>query len=72
RLYHGVSRSQASLKLRLRSSSTGPWQDISMQVQGPVLADLSRNFSEAWDLETPWYKRWFSTPSLTAERVSLP
>ncbi|ERU98985.1 hypothetical protein Q080_02142 [Pseudomonas aeruginosa M8A.1] len=51
-----------------RDPGFGPWQDISMQVQGPVLADLSRNFSEAWDLETPWYKRWFSTPSLTAER----
>lgn len=55
-----------------RDPGFGPWQDISMQVQGPVLADLSRNFSEAWDLETPWYKRWFSTPSLTAERDALP
>lgn len=55
-----------------RDPRFGPWQDISMQVQGPVLADLSRNFSEAWDLETPWYKRWFSTPSLTAERDALP
>ena len=55
-----------------RDPGFGPWQDISMQVKGPVLTDLSRNFSEAWDLETPWYKRWFSTASLTSERNALP
>lgn len=55
-----------------RDLGFGPWQDISMRVNGPVLADLSQNFSQAWDLEKPWYNRWFGKESLQAERNALP
>ena len=55
-----------------RDLGFGPWQDISMKVNGPVLTDLNHNFSQAWDLEKPWYKRWFGNESLQAERDALP
>ncbi|MEB0207265.1 phospholipase D-like domain-containing protein [Pseudomonas sp. CCC3.1] len=55
-----------------RDLGFGPWQDISMKVNGPVLTDLSHNFSQAWDLEKPWYNRWFGYESLQAERNTLP
>lgn len=55
-----------------RDLGFGPWQDISMKVNGPVLTDLNHNFSQAWDLENPWYKRWFGKESLQAERDALP
>lgn len=42
-----------------RSAGFGPWQDLSMKVQGPVLHDLNHNFSTAWDRETFWVKKWF-------------
>lgn len=43
-----------------RSPGFGPWQDLSMTVQGPVLHDLNHNFSTAWDRETFWVKKWFN------------
>jgi phosphatidylserine/phosphatidylglycerophosphate/cardiolipin synthase-like enzyme len=43
-----------------RSPGFGPWQDISTMVRGPVLHDLNDNFSNAWDRETFWIKRWFT------------
>lgn len=55
-----------------RDPGFGPWQDISMQVKGPVLTDLSQNFAQAWDLEKLWYDRWFAKESLEAERNALP
>lgn len=55
-----------------RDLGFGPWQDISMKVNGPVLTDLNHNFSQAWDLEEPWYKRWFGKESLQTERDMLP
>ncbi|WP_019411695.1 phospholipase D-like domain-containing protein [Pseudomonas psychrophila] len=55
-----------------RDLGFGPWQDISMKVNGPVLTDLSQNFSQAWDLEKPWYNRWFGYESLQVERNTLP
>ncbi|MCH4875224.1 hypothetical protein [Pseudomonas sp. TMW22091] len=59
------------LKAR-RNKGFGPWQDISMKVTGPVLVDLSHNFAQAWDLENPWYTRWFADTSLRKERDALP
>lgn len=47
-------------KVARRSPGFGPWQDLSMMVQGPSLHDLNHNFSTAWDRETFWIKRWFS------------
>ncbi|TWR82920.1 hypothetical protein FJD38_24400, partial [Pseudomonas saxonica] len=55
-----------------RDKGFGPWQDISMKVTGPVLVDLSHNFAQAWDLENPWYTRWFADTSLRKERDALP
>jgi len=46
-------------KAARRSPGFGPWQDLSMKVQGPALHDLNHNFSTAWDRETFWVKKWF-------------
>ncbi|KRW61198.1 phospholipase D-like domain-containing protein [Pseudomonas sp. TTU2014-080ASC] len=60
-------------KAAKRSPGFGPWQDLSMQVQGPVLHDLNHNFSTAWDRETFWIKKWFNkgADSLLAERQAI-
>ncbi|MPQ86498.1 hypothetical protein F0170_22470 [Pseudomonas sp. MAFF 730085] len=47
-------------KAAQRSPGFGPWQDLSMKVQGPALHDLNHNFSTAWDRETFWVKKWFA------------
>ncbi|QNH77251.1 hypothetical protein GGD92_02935 [Pseudomonas protegens] len=47
-------------KAARRSPGFGPWQDLSLKVQGPALHDLNHNFSSAWDRETFWIKQWFS------------
>ncbi|VVO62022.1 phospholipase D-like domain-containing protein [Pseudomonas fluorescens] len=47
-------------KAARRSPGFGPWQDLSMKVQGPALHDLNHNFSTAWDRETFWVKKWFA------------
>jgi phosphatidylserine/phosphatidylglycerophosphate/cardiolipin synthase-like enzyme len=54
-----------------RDPGFGPWQDVSMKVRGPVLRDLSHNFTAAWDLESVWYTRWFDG-TLRQERKALP
>ncbi|MFG0586099.1 hypothetical protein ACF8C1_23035 [Pseudomonas sp. zjy_9] len=54
-----------------RDPGFGPWQDISMKVRGPVLRDLSHNFTAAWDLESVWYTRWFDG-TLRQERAAMP
>ena len=46
-------------KAARRSPGFGPWQDLSMKVQGPALHDLNHNFSTAWDRESFWIKKWF-------------
>ncbi|WP_236213658.1 phospholipase D-like domain-containing protein [Metapseudomonas otitidis] len=53
-----------------RSPGFGPWQDLSMKVNGPLLHDLNHNFCTAWDRETPWYKQWFSG-SLSSQRQAI-
>lgn len=47
-------------KAARRSPGFGPWQDLSVKVQGPALHDLNHNFSTAWDRETFWVKQWFA------------
>jgi phosphatidylserine/phosphatidylglycerophosphate/cardiolipin synthase-like enzyme len=53
-----------------RSPGFGPWQDLSMEVQGPVLHDLNHNFCTAWDRETFWIKKWF-VDGLADERQAI-
>ena len=53
-----------------RSPGFGPWQDLSMKVQGSVLHDLNHNFSSAWDRETFWIKKWF-TDGLSEQRDAI-
>jgi phosphatidylserine/phosphatidylglycerophosphate/cardiolipin synthase-like enzyme len=53
-----------------RSPGFGPWQDLSTQVNGPLLHDLNHNFSRAWDRESHWIKRWF-TDGLYREREAI-
>ncbi|AUG42179.1 hypothetical protein CXP47_20605 [Pseudomonas chlororaphis] len=57
-------------KAARRSPGFGPWQDLSMKVQGPVLHDLNHNFSTAWDRETFWIKKWF-TDGLRDQREAI-
>ncbi|WP_454255230.1 hypothetical protein [Pseudomonas sp. Marseille-Q8238] len=57
-------------KAAKRSPGFGPWQDLSMQVNGSVLHDLNHNFCRAWDRESHWIKRWF-TGSLLSEREAI-
>ena len=53
-----------------RSPGFGPWQDLSMKVQGPALHDLNHNFCAAWDRETFWVKKWF-TDGLLEQRQAI-
>jgi phosphatidylserine/phosphatidylglycerophosphate/cardiolipin synthase-like enzyme len=53
----------------LRVAGFGPWQDLSTMVRGSVLYDLNTNFVKAWDVGSPWYKRWFD--SLKGDREKI-
>ncbi|NBF02158.1 hypothetical protein GV819_07610 [Pseudomonas sp. Fl5BN2] len=55
-----------------RSPGFGPWQDLSMRVQGPVLHDLNHNFCTAWDRETFWIKKWFKDGLLEQRQAIKP
>lgn len=57
-------------KAAQRSPGFGPWQDLSIKVQGPALHDLNHNFSSAWDRETSWIKKWF-VDGLLEQRKSI-
>ncbi|WP_415754097.1 phospholipase D-like domain-containing protein [Pseudomonas leptonychotis] len=53
-----------------RSPGFGPWQDLSVKIQGPALHDLNHNFATAWDRESSWIKRWFNE-SLHTQRQAI-
>ncbi|WP_460152778.1 hypothetical protein [Pseudomonas sp. S2_B07] len=55
-----------------RSPGFGPWQDLSMRVQGPVLHDLNNNFCTAWDRETSWITKWFEDGLLEQRQAIKP
>lgn len=57
-------------KAAKRSPGFGPWQDLSVKVQGAALHDLNHNFATAWDRESSWVKRWFSG-SLHTQRQAI-